>query len=84
VRDIWLHVAEENPGAADRLLDQIEKAVLMLGRFPEMGRQRDGLRSGLRSFAVGDYVIFYLARNRTVVLVRVLSGFRNLDTMFDS
>ena len=81
--DIWLYIAEDNPRAADRLLDHINAAVQMLARHPQMGRRRDALGPGVRSFTVGDYLIFYLARNRDIVVVRVLSGYRDLDSLFD-
>ena len=55
----------------------------MLARHPQMGRRRDALGPGVRSFTVGDYLIFYLARNRDIVVVRVLSGYRDLDSLFD-
>jgi toxin ParE1/3/4 len=81
--DLWLYVAEDSLRAADRLLDQIHAALQMLASHPQMGRRRDALRTGLRSFPLGDYVIFYLPRDRGIVVVRVLSGYRDLDSMFD-
>ena len=81
--DIWLYIAENNSRAADRLLDHIHATVQMLARYPQMGKRRDALRSGLRSFTVGDYVVFYLQRDQGIVLVRVLSGYRDLDALFD-
>jgi len=32
---------------------------------------------------VGDYLIFYLPRKNGIVVVRVLSGYRNLDVLFE-
>jgi toxin ParE1/3/4 len=81
--DLWLYVAEDNSRAADRLLDHINTTVQMVARYPQMGKRRDALRTGLRSFAVGDYVMFYLPRDSGIVLVRVLSGYRDLDSLFD-
>jgi plasmid stabilization system protein ParE len=48
-----------------------------------MGRIRDEeLRSGLRSFAVGEYVIIYRIQEECVVILRVLRGSRNIEAMF--
>jgi plasmid stabilization system protein ParE len=45
-----------------------------------MGRVRDAdLRPGLRSFAVGEYVIIYRIEIETVVLLRVMRGSRNIQ-----
>jgi toxin ParE1/3/4 len=76
-------LAEDNSRAADRLLDHIHATLQMLARHPQMGRRRNALCSGLRSFTVEDYVIFYLPRDLGIVLVRVLSGYRDLDSLFD-
>ena len=44
---------------ADELLDHVESVLDLLGRSPLLGRSRDDLAAGFRSFAVGNYVIFY-------------------------
>lgn len=38
--DIWWHIAQDNPEAADRLLDRIEEKCRALAQFPEMGISR--------------------------------------------
>jgi len=47
-----------------------------------MGRARDELEVGLRSFPVGRYAIFYLPIPDGVEIVRVLHGARDLDAIF--
>lgn len=47
-----------------------------------MGRLRDELTEGLRSFPVGRYVIFYRIVQDGVEIVRVLHGARDLDSIF--
>lgn len=81
--DLWTYIAEDNPAAADNLLDEIESVCKMLARSPLLGRSRSELAAGLRSFSVGDYLIFYLPRKNGIVVVRVLSGYRNLDALFE-
>ena len=53
----------------------------MLARSPHLGRSREELGPGLRSFPVGDYLIFYLPSKTGIVVVRVLSGYRDLDKL---
>lgn len=74
---------EDNSRAADRRLDHIHATVQMLARHPQMGKRRYTFRSGLHSFTVGGHLLFYLPREHGIVLVRVLSGYRDLDALFD-
>lgn len=71
---IWSYIAADNVGAADKLLDRIGDVFAMLVLTPLAGRERPELGRGLRSFAVGNYVIFYSARSDGVEIVRVMNG----------
>ena len=51
----------------------------MLLDFPESGTKRDQLRSGLRSFPVGSYMVFYLVIEKGIEIVRVLHGRRDIE-----
>src|SRR5689334_10018567 len=79
---IWNYVARDNPEAADRLLAEIYDACLSLGEMPGIGRRREELARGLRSFAVGNYVILYRPLEEGVEIFRVLHGARNIKTLF--
>jgi len=48
-----------------------------------MGRQRNELRPGYRSFAVGQYLILYRAVEKRVEIMHVLHGKRDLDALFE-
>ena len=80
--DIWLYIAQDNPDAADRLLDRIDEQCRTLAQFPKMGKSRDELTPDLRSFPVGKYLVFYLAIDEGIEVVRVLSGMRDIDALF--
>ena len=80
--DIWWYIAQDNPDAADRLLDKIEEQCQALAQFPNMGINRDELMPTLRSFPVGNYLVFYLPTDDGVEVVRVLSGMRDIDALF--
>jgi toxin ParE1/3/4 len=79
--DIWDYVASDNLENADRLVDTINKKCEMLARFPKMGRLRDEVLDSLRSFPVGNYVIFYRPIEDGVEIVRVLHGKRDISTL---
>jgi len=72
-----------SPQAANRLLNNILDKCETLGRFPNLGKSRDELVVGLRSFPVEDYLIFYFPVENGVEIARVVSGYRDLEAMFD-
>ena len=47
-----------------------------------MGRTRNDLATGLRSFPVGNYVILYRPLENGVEVVRVVHGSRDIEDMF--
>lgn len=56
--EIWRYIAVESGSEeiADRLIDSITDRFFLLSNHPYVGRPRDDLRPGLRSFPVGQYV----------------------------
>lgn len=72
--EIWLHIARDDEGAADRVLDRIEQTLRMLAARPLLGRARSDLAPGLRSFPIGSRIAFYRPTERGIDLVRVLGG----------
>ena len=80
--EIWWYIAQENPDAADQLLDRIEERCQTLAEFPYIGTSRDELLPNLRSLPVGNYLIFYLPIADGIEVVRVLPGMRDIDTLF--
>jgi toxin ParE1/3/4 len=47
-----------------------------------MGRKRDDLRPEIRSFPVKRFVIFYRVTDWQIEIVRVISGARDLKSIF--
>lgn len=80
--DVWWYIAQDNPDAADRFLAKIDEQCHTLAQFPEMGVNRAELMPALRSFPVGNYLIFYLLIDDGIEVVRVLSGMRDIDALF--
>jgi toxin ParE1/3/4 len=80
--EIWWYIAQDNPGNADKPIDEIEATCRKLARFRGMGRNRDELHPGLQSFPVGKYLIFYVPINGGIEIVRVLHGMMDIDALF--
>lgn len=77
--EIWSYIAEHNVTAADRMLDRFQAALQMLLDQPMAGRERPELYPDLRSFPVGRYIVYYLATNDGITVVRVLSALRDVS-----
>jgi toxin ParE1/3/4 len=80
--DLWWYIAQDNPDAADRFLDQIEERCRALAQFPLMGKSRDELLPSLRSLPIGKYLIFYLPIEGGIQIVRVLPAMMDIDAFF--
>ena len=75
---IWDYVARDNLHAADELLRTFDTKLELLSDHPKAGPARPELRPRVRSFPVGDYLLFYRPIRGGIELLRVLHGARNL------
>jgi toxin ParE1/3/4 len=82
VLEIWLRIARHNLPAAEKLVDEIEAKCRQLAQMPELGRRRDELQAGLRSFPVRSYVVIYRPVTDGIFVHRVLHGSRDLSQLF--
>jgi toxin ParE1/3/4 len=80
--EILSFISQDNPRAARDLLRKFNDRLELLSDFPGAGAARPELRRGLRSFPVGNYLLFYSVTRTTLVLERVLHGARNLRRIF--
>jgi toxin ParE1/3/4 len=77
-------IAENNPDAADRLDEQIHRAIQLLADFPGMGHTRADVKDRRYLFwTVGSYVIAYRVDQKGLVVVRVLHGARDFRRLFN-
>ena len=82
ILEIWDYIADDSLAAADRWVDQVDKQFRVLATQPMMGRARDELAPGVRSFPFGRYVVFYVPLDDGIDVVRVLHGARDIDAVF--
>ena len=83
--EIWYYTATESQSIeiAGRLVDFITARFLYLASYPHLGRRRDeGLRPGLRSFPIGEYVIIYRVEAEDVLILHVIRGSRDIEALF--
>jgi toxin ParE1/3/4 len=79
--EIWAFIAEDSIKHADKFAALIDDDFRALARRPHIGRSRPELAPDLRSFPVGQYVIFYLPLPKGVEIVRVLHGARDIESI---
>ena len=76
--EIWEYIAADNLDAADRVIEEIYRAIKSIVSFPRRGYRRDELTSRpIRFLSVREYVIAYTAEQKPVVILAVLHGRRN-------
>jgi toxin ParE1/3/4 len=83
ILDFWDYIAEDSMVDADRWVDKLDEKFALWATQPLMGRSRDELAPGLRSFAFGRYVVFYEPLEDGIDVVRVLHGARDIDANFE-
>lgn len=82
--EAWLFVAEDSIVAADQLLDQIQADSRTLLLQPKMGRARDELAVGLRSWPTSTpYLLFYFVDDDGITIARVLHHARDVPAIWN-
>jgi len=68
------HIAQDNPAAAVRLDEEIERQTDMLMRHPLMGRE--GRVEGTRELVIGrsPFIAVYRVRRNRIEVLRILHG----------
>ena len=80
--DIWQHIAEDDPDAADRVLDTINEAFVKLSELPGMEYRRADLNNdALRVWPVFSYLIICRFKAEPLEIVRVMSGYRDIAAL---
>jgi len=84
---IYNYIAEDSPERAGNYLGKIEKCILQLQDFPNLGnvsRYAELNKLGIKMLPFEDYLIFYTVNSgaETVNVIRVLHGSVNYRRLF--
>jgi toxin ParE1/3/4 len=82
LEDIWVYLTQQDELLADKQIAQILDRLPMLSQFPDMGKQREDLLVGLRSFPVKPYIVFYTKISDGIEVVRVMHQSRDIYSQF--
>jgi toxin ParE1/3/4 len=78
------YIAEQSSiDRAEAFLKQVNSKCQRLTQFPALGRKRDELAAGVRSLPVDAYLIFYRLIEDGIEILRVVSGYQDLEALFD-
>ena len=75
------YLADRNPTAAVRLLENLLEKFLLLSQNPLLGELRSDLPKKPRCFSAGKYVIFYQSTRHGIEVARVVHGARDLGAI---
>ncbi|HTK37708.1 MAG TPA: type II toxin-antitoxin system RelE/ParE family toxin [Pyrinomonadaceae bacterium] len=82
IDDILAYIAADNFDASIAFYADLTSRFEMLGMNPNAGRERPELSDGVRSFPLGNYLIFYRLWAGKVAITRVIHSARDLEEIF--
>jgi toxin ParE1/3/4 len=83
--EIWTTIAQaRDERTAERMTRKILAKCRSHAQFPETGRSREDILPGLRSFPVRPYVVFFRAEEETILVLRVLHGRRDVESIMSA
>ena len=80
--EILDYFLSRNIDAGERFIQEFNKKCQYLTQFPNIGRSYANLDPTLRGIPVDGYILFYRVFEDNVVIVRVISGYRDLKSVF--
>ncbi len=88
LNEISDYIFDKSPDSAIRFLDAAESSFEFLARNPEAGSASQFTNEELKGMwrwrvaGFENYLIFYLLQESNVIVVRVLHGARDIETIF--
>jgi toxin ParE1/3/4 len=83
---IWLFIAREsgNIEIATRTVGSIADKFALFSKFPQIGKSLESEgRPKVRTFPVGNYVIFYSVQPGEIRILRVIHASRDAEGIFE-
>lgn len=82
IDEIAIHIGENSPEAAHRVVDEIHDAIQNVAPFPHSGHRRNDLTSRpLRFIRVRDYLVAYAPDENPLWVIAVMHGHRSPRVM---
>lgn len=81
--DIWWYISHDDPLAADDFIERLLSKLPTFAPMPYIGRNREELSPGLRSFPFQNYIIFHRPISDGIEVARFLHGAQDLPPLFE-
>lgn len=82
LNDIYDYISNLSLDTASRFVDAFEQKCETLAKFPRMGKSYEDLAPQLRGIPLDGYIILYRVIKDGIEVIRVVSGYRDLGTLF--
>ncbi len=76
------YFSSRNLETGERFIKEFEKKCRYLANFPNMGRSFAYIKPFLRGLPLANYIIFYRVIDNGIEIIRVVSGYRDLESLF--
>lgn len=83
LEEISNYFLEKSVDAGDNFVEGFHRKCQQLVKFPYSGRSYDHLMAGLRGTPLMGYIIFYQVIENEIEIVRVISGYRNFQNVWE-
>jgi toxin ParE1/3/4 len=67
---------------SERFLSKLESKFSKIVTFPLLGRKRDEILTNIRTIPLDNYLILYIPIDNDIEILRIVSGYRDLSTLF--
>ncbi|MDF5712799.1 MAG: type II toxin-antitoxin system RelE/ParE family toxin [Rhizonema sp. NSF051] len=82
LEEIIDYFTSRNIDAGERFIDEFNKKCRNLANFPNMGRSYADIKDYLRGVPLNGYIILYRVTDGGIEILRVVSGYRDLESLF--
>ncbi len=82
LEEIIDYFTSRNIDAGERFIDEFNKKCRYLANFPNMGRSYADINDYLRGVPLDGYIILYRVKDSGIEILRVVSGYRDLESLF--
>jgi toxin ParE1/3/4 len=82
IENILDYFLQRNIDAGEKFVKDFNNKCLNIVKFPKIGRSYSHIDSPLRGIPIDGYIIFYQLLENSIVIIRVVSGYRDIEFLF--
>lgn len=83
LNEIAEYFSQKNLEAGEKFFQEFNRKCKQLVSFPNSGKSYSEINPDLRGLSLEGYIIFYRVLDDGIEILRVVSGRRDLPSMFD-